>query len=185
MKNQEHIIKLVEGCLQNDQLCQAKLFNIFYPKMVNVCVRYVNDVDMAHDIVQESFIKIFNNLETYRLSNSFEGWIKRIIVNASIDELRKIKTKRISRDTDVNTLRIEEEVYDDSISNERVQLMLDAIEKLPKKYKAVFKMFVLEDLSHKEISEMLGIHEGTSKSNFFKAKAKLRNQLKNKIYGNS
>ena len=76
MKNQEHIIKLVEGCLQNDQLCQVKLFNIFYPKMVNVCVRYVNDVDTAHDIVQESFIKIFNNLETFRLSNSFNPSFK-------------------------------------------------------------------------------------------------------------
>jgi RNA polymerase sigma-70 factor (ECF subfamily) len=185
MKNQEHITKLVEGCLQNDQLCQFKLFNIFYPKMVNVCVRYVDDIDVAHDVVQESFIKIFNNLETFRLSNSLEGWIKRIIVNASIDELRKIKTKRISRNTDVNMLHIEDETYDGIIGEEKIQLILDAIEKLPKKYKAVFKMYVLEDLSHREISEILGIHEGTSKSNFFKAKAKLNSNLKNKVYGNS
>jgi RNA polymerase sigma-70 factor (ECF subfamily) len=181
MKNQEHIIEIVNGCVQNDKTCQFKLFNMFHSKMINVCARYTLNEHQAQDIVQLSFIKVFNKISQYSPKKSIEGWIRKIVINTALDEIRKDKFRNSTTTIDVSFLELKETEY----SEDNLNLILDTVNKLPPTYKTIFEMHVLQNYPHKEIAEILGIHEGTSKSSLFKAKAKLRNELKNKIYGHN
>jgi RNA polymerase sigma factor (sigma-70 family) len=172
--NLEHIIN---GCIQNKQSSQTALFNMFYNKMLHVSLKYTQNEHQAQDIAQLSFIKIFNRISQYSCNNSIEGWMRKIVSNTAIDEIRKDKSKNNIVDIDIAHLKSEEKKY----SEDFLDTILLTIEKLPDSYRKVFKLYVLEERPHKEVAEMLGICEGTSKSNLFKAKAKLRDFLKNEL----
>jgi RNA polymerase sigma-70 factor (ECF subfamily) len=174
MNNIKHI---VEGCIKHNPACQTALFNMFYPQMLNLSFNYMKDKHQAKDIVQLSFIKVFKQIHNYSLDNSLEGWIRRIVINTALDELRNIKRKSISTDIDVSTLTIRDKKY----SEDNLNIILRTIDELPPKYKMAFKLNVIEEYPHKKVAQIMGINEGTSKSNVFKAKAKLRNLLKNKL----
>jgi RNA polymerase sigma-70 factor (ECF subfamily) len=143
--------------------------------------------DDADEVLQEGFIKIFNKLATYDYSFNIGAWMRRIIINLAIDKLRERKRKRriiLSDQDDMFKITNHDEISDfDKYDNQQIsaELAMKAITKLSPAYRGVFNMYAIEDYTHAEIAEELGISEGTSKSNYFKAKANLRKSLKNKI----
>jgi RNA polymerase sigma-70 factor (ECF subfamily) len=145
--------------------------------MFKISRKYTFNDHQAQDIVQLSFIKIFKQIHNYSLNNSLEGWIRRIVVNTAIDEVRKIKRGATPIDIDITSLKVKDKEY----SEDNLDIIMRAIDKLSPACKEVFELYVLKEHSHKEIAELLGIDEGTSKSNLFRAKAKLRDLLKDKL----
>lgn len=172
--------EIIKGCINQDRNCQKALYEKFYGKMKGVCLRYAKDSDQAQDILQDAFIKVFDKIKKFEGSGSFEGWIRRIMVNTAIDYLRKNKQEYLIVST-VHAHKVEEPeetVTDDDILNYVTKEdVINAVHKLSPAYRAVFNLYVVEEYSHKEIAEMLGISEGTSKSNFAKAKYNLRKLL--------
>lgn len=179
---------IIEGCLQKDNKSQYELYKLFYSNMTIVCLRYAKDREEANDFVQEGFIKLFNNLARYEFKGSFEGWMRRIFVNNAIDNIRRKKKNHLLIGEDEKLDAFAEKNMDgfDVEGELDPKLVMEAIQKLTPAYKAVFSLYVIEDYSHKEIAEMLGISVGTSKSNLAKAKQNLRKILKdayNETYG--
>ena len=148
-------------------------------------MRYKSDRDSAEEILQEGFIKIFDKLDAFDYKGSFEGWMRRIMANTAIDSIRKSKKDPRLTDNDEdfklgseNPMVIQEEL---DLIELKADVALEAIESLSPAYRSVFNLYVMEDYSHKEIAEILGISEGTSKSNLSKAKANLQKILKEKF----
>ena len=177
--------ELIAGCLRQDRTCQEALYKRFHGKMLGVTMRYARDRDEARDMLQEGFIKVFTSISNFSGKGSFEGWVRRIVVNTSIDHLRKNKHEYMivssvhSRDGDLP------DAVDEADENELLQLseeqLIACIQQLSPAYRAVFNLYVMENLPHKEISERLGISEGTSKSNLAKARYQLKKILYQKI----
>lgn len=185
MENKEQLKVIIEGCLQNNRRSQEELFKLFYGKMLSVCLRYVGDRDTAQEILQEGFIKIFEKMGAFDYKGSFEGWIRRIVANTAIDAIRKAKKDPYLSDNDndfklgAEDLMVERENLE--TIDLKAEVALEAVQKLSPAYRAVFNLYVLEDYSHKEISEILGISEGTSKSNLAKARMNLQKILNEKF----
>ncbi len=174
---------LIKGCIKGERRCQQKVFEKFYGKMMSVCLRYSKGMDDAQDILQDGFIKVFKNIRRYKGDGSFEGWMRRIIVNTAIDHYRKKKNAAVIADSEYVDIINEETDIDDSDDFEMIaecknEEILKAVQQLSPAYKAVFNLYVVEGYSHKEIAEMLGIAVGSSKSNLAKAKMKLKKILK-------
>lgn len=177
MRKQNCIRSIIEGCKHNDHLSQIALFEMFHDKMLNVCLNYVPNEQEAKDIVQLSFIKVFKSITKFRDINTIEGWIRRIVVNTAIDEIRKDKIKGHTIDINSTQLEASDKIYDETTLN----IILKEVDKLPQSFKTAFELHVIEGHTHIKIASMLNIHEGTSKSNLFRAKAKLREVLKDKL----
>ncbi|MFN5294400.1 MAG: RNA polymerase sigma factor [Flavobacteriales bacterium] len=158
---------------------------MFYGKMKAVCMRYTRDSDQAMDVLQEGFLKVFNNLDRYTGVGSFEGWMRRIMVNLSIDRFRRLKHDLIllGEQNDIENWGGEaEEDSDDSDENEEIyditpEQIIDAMQQLTPAYRTVFNLYVYEDYTHQDIAEALGISVGTSKSNYAKAKKNMKKLL--------
>jgi RNA polymerase sigma-70 factor (ECF subfamily) len=185
VENKDKLKKIIEGCLRNDRRSQEELFKLFYGKMLPVCMRYMPDRDTAQEVLQEGFIKVFEKLGAFDFKGSFEGWIRRIIANTAIDAIRKSKKDPYLTDND-NDFKLG--ASDPMVEREEVEftdlkaeIAMEAIQKLSPAYRTVFNLFVLEDYSHKEIAELLGISEGTSKSNLAKAKMNLQKIVSKKF----
>jgi RNA polymerase sigma factor (sigma-70 family) len=162
--------------LQNDRKSQAALYNLFAGKMFAVCMRYAADYDEASDILQEGFVKVFNSLGRFSFEGSVEGWVRRIMVNTAIDHYRK--ASKIHVMTDLEDAEVADDSAEQLLSKFESEEILALIRKLPVGYRTVLNMYVVEDYSHKEIAGMLGISEGTSKSQLARARAMLKNFLK-------
>ena len=152
--------------------------------MFSVCLRYISDRDTAQEVLQEGFIKVFDKLEHFDFKGSFDGWIRRIIANTAIDTIRKNKRSPFLSDKDTD---FKQEAVDEMVEKEelefktlKAEVALEAVSKLSPAYRTVFNLYVMEDYSHKEIADILGINEGTSKSNLAKAKMNLQRILKEK-----
>ena len=186
MNSQEYnepLFEIIEGCVKGDRKCQQIIYEKFYGKMLGVCMRYSKDREEARDVLQDGFVKVFANIKLYGASGSFEGWVRKIIVNTAIDYIRKSKQLIIRSDSDyVETKGTE--IIDDNNDNEYMNIsgneIMEAVQQLPASYRTVFNMFVVDGFSHKAIAEQLGINEGTSKSNLSKAKINLQKILVNK-----
>lgn len=181
---EEQLKKLIKQCASGKRLAQKRLFEMFYGKLLGVCMRYIKDHDQAQEVVQEGFIKIFDKLVDFDFKGSFEGWMRRIIVNAAIDKIRYNKRQAFSTDNDF--LLGAHQSEDDNESNEflikmKAEEAIKAIQTLSPAYRTVFNLYVIENYSHREIAEILDISEGTSKSNLAKAKQNLRKLLKEKF----
>jgi len=178
---------IVKGCINNDRKSQKILFDTYAGRLMSLSYRYMGNEDDANEVLQEGFIKIFNKLSTYNFTVDIWFWMKRIIVNLAIDKLRERKRKRKITLSDQDSMfktTDHDEIYDFELQGDQqrvTKLMLEAVAKLSPAYRIVFNMYVIEEYSHAEIANELGISEGTSKSNYFKAKANLRKSLKNKI----
>jgi RNA polymerase sigma-70 factor (ECF subfamily) len=185
VENKEKLKEIIAGCLRNDRKAQQELFKFFYGRMLTVCLRYTNDRDTAQEVLQEGFIKVFEKLKTFDYNGSFEGWVRRIFVNTSIDYIRKAKKDPFLTDNDNDFKLGAENLMEDQEEMEvfdlKAEIALDAIQQLSPAYRSVFNLYVLEDYSHKEIAEILGISEGTSKSNLSKAKINLQKILEQKF----
>jgi len=180
----EQLKALIKRCIEQDRKAQEQLFKFFYGRMMGVSMRYTRDKDRAQEVVQQSFIKIFDKLGDFDFKGSFEGWVKRIVINTSIDAIRKKKRHPFSTDKEyVFNARstIQEHDLDEDITKIKAEYAMEAIQKLSPAYRTVFNLFVIENYSHKEIAEILDINEGTSKSNLAKAKENLRKILSEKF----
>ncbi len=175
---------IIRGCIEGDRRSQQRLYEAYYGKMMVVCRRYAKDNDEALDIFQEGFIKVFNNISKYGDKGSFEGWIRRIMVNTAIDHIRKNKVNNSmvelnERHTD--TMSEEEDESDAILNNIGYDELLLCVQDLSPAYRQVFNMYVVDGFSHQEIADALNISVGTSKSNLSKAKVNLKKLLSDKI----
>ncbi len=178
---------IVEGCIKGDRNSQHLLYKATYGKMLGTCIRYASNMDEAKDFLHDGFIKVFEKIKHFKHTGSFEGWIRRIIVNNTIDCLRKKNKMQFNSDSDYSLLNLtdksEENLEKLNQTNLSAARLIDMIQELSPAYKTVFNLYVIEEYSHKEIAETLGVSIGTSKSNLAKAKQKLKNLYIEK-YGN-
>ena len=165
---------LIKGCIEGDRRMQKQLYDQFSPKMYAVCLRYMGNADDAQDILQEGFIKIFKNLERFRGDGSFEGWVRRIFVNTAIEHIRK-KKLNLSLTEKEDTIEFKSVSALDNINEKD---LLKIVSDLSPGYRSVFNLYVVEGFSHKEIGELLGINEGTSKSQLARARMILQEKIK-------
>ena len=168
---------LIKGCLEGDRRAQEYLYQRFSPKMYGVCLRYAGKAEDAQDILQDGFVKIFKNLHMYRGDGSFEGWIRRIFVNTAIEHYRRQVNLYPVTENHESLLETKEISAFDSLS---VKDLMKIIQQLSPGYRTVFNLYVVEGYSHKEIAEMIGISEGTSKSQLARAKGVLQNIINTK-----
>lgn len=166
--------KLVRGCAKGKAKAQEALYHKYYRTMFGVCLRYCKDRDVAEDVLQDGFIKVFKNIGKYRGTGSLEGWIRRIMVNTALEHHRK--SARFIALTDLEEAMSEDTGHDvvDQMSGEEI---LELIQALPDGYRTIFNLFAIEGFSHREIATKLNISEGTSKSQF----ARARKQLQEKV----
>jgi RNA polymerase sigma-70 factor (ECF subfamily) len=181
----EHLKEIISGCTSKDRRAQEELFRLYYGKMLGVCMRYARDRDSAEEMLQEGFIKVFDKLEGFDYKGSFEGWMRRIIANTAIDQIRKSKKDPLLTDKDEDfKLGAEDRVVEKEEQEAleiKAEMAMEAIQQLSPAYRAVFNLYVMEEYTHKEIAEILGISEGTSKSNLAKAKMNLQKILKERF----
>ncbi|WP_426095952.1 RNA polymerase sigma factor [Flavobacterium sp. DSR2-3-3] len=173
--------ELIQLAVENNRQAQQQIYTQFSPKMLSVCRQYIKDIHQAEDIMITAFMKAFTNLKNFQFKGSFEGWIRRIMVNECISFIRVEKKLKY----------IEEETYfEESCNNIESQFSIDdiqfMIDSLPDGYKMVFNLYAIEGYKHHEIATMLGINEGTSKSQLSHARKMLQGQIskkKNYEYG--
>jgi RNA polymerase sigma factor (sigma-70 family) len=168
-------LALVKNCIEGNQLSQRKLFEMYAPKMMGVCLRYTKDVARAEDVMQDGFIKVFTKLEKFSGQGSLEGWIRRIMVNTALDHLRK--DSKFTANISMDDVDYKVEFDGQILSSLMEEDLLKLIREMPDGYRTVFNMFAIEGYSHKEIAERLEISENTSKSQYSRAKAHLRQKL--------
>lgn len=168
---------IVQECLAGKRQAQEKLYGLFSAKMFGICLRYCKNYDEAKDILQEGFLKVFSKLEQFNFAGSFEGWVRRIIVNTAIEKLR-VQNRNVPLEY---APELTEDIAEEDFPLVSAAEMLGMIQELPAQYKMVFNLYVFEKMQHKEIAEMLGISEGGSKSNLSRARAILQEKVKNKI----
>jgi RNA polymerase sigma-70 factor (ECF subfamily) len=181
--------QLIDGCLQGDRRSQQAVYKLLYGKMKAVCLRYTRDSDLAMDVLQEGFIKVFQNMERYSGSGSFEGWVRRIMVNLSIDRFRKSKNDFILMNDAMSAEEWEDEIEEEELAEQdqydfKPHQIIEAMQQLSPAYRTVFNLYVFENYTHQDIADALGVSVGTSKSNFAKAKRNMKKILL-KNYGNA
>ena len=170
---------LVKECIKGNAKAQRLLFDKFSPKMLGVCLRYTKSQDEAEDALQEGFVKAFSKLNDFSNQGSLEGWIRRIMVNTSLDAIRK-NTKFI-KDVPLDSVNYQIGNNDFIVEGLNAEDLMKLINSMPEGYKVIFNMFAIEGYSHQEISTTLGISESTSKSQYMRAKGYLRNRLEVKV----
>jgi RNA polymerase sigma factor (sigma-70 family) len=176
------LLKIIKGCLAGNRRDQELLYRRFAGRLYAVSLQYSGNDEEARDILQEGFIKIFANLKQYRNEGSFEGWMRRVIVNTALEKYRN--KHNLYRVDDIDSLiDFESEPDDDDYAGLQACDLLGLIRQLPPKYRMVFTLYAIEGYSHKEVSEMMNISEGTSKSNLSRARYILQKKviLQNKI----
>jgi RNA polymerase sigma factor (sigma-70 family) len=173
--------QLIQGCINKDNRCQKTLYENFSPKMYGICLRYMSSREEAQDVLQDGFVKAFNKISTYNFEGSFEGWLRRVIVNTALEQLRRNKHKFEERFNDevqgFETVRNEAEVKIE------VDELLRALQKLAIGYRTVFNLYVVEGFTHAEIATQLNISEATSKSQLSRAKVLLQKIIQQQYVG--
>ncbi len=172
--------ELIELAVENNRHAQHQIYSKFAPKMLSVCRQYIKDVHQAEDIMITAFMKVFTNMKNFEHKGSFEGWIRRIMVNECISFIRAVKKVKF----------IEEENYiEESFNNIESQFSVEdiqfLIDNLPEGYRMIFNLYAIEGFKHQEIATLLGISEGTSKSQLSNARKVLQDNIKKlKNYNN-
>ena len=169
---------LIQGCIAGNRRMQEQLYQRFSSRMYAVCLRYAGNAEEAEDILQEGFIKIFKKLDSFRSEGSFEGWIRRIFVNTAIEHFRRKRYLQPVTEKEENTI---EGKYISVLDELAEQDILSLVQNLSPGYRTVFNMYVVEGYTHKEIADLLGISEGTSKSQLSRAKVILQELVKKYI----
>jgi RNA polymerase sigma factor (sigma-70 family) len=168
--------ELVKRCLMNDSGAQELLYRRYASKMLGVCLRYAKNRMEAEDILQEGYIKVFKNLTNFKYKGSLEGWVRRIMVNTAINFYRSsLKYVQSLDDDEMNDKDMPNIAMNDLLTTKE---LLKIIQELPEGYRVVFNLYAIEGYSHKEIAEMLGVSENTSKSQLSRARVVLQNKLK-------
>ena len=163
--------QIIADCKKNHPKAQEQLYKLFAKKFFGVCLKYSRNYDEAQDNLQDGFIIIFKKIEQFSGKGSFEGWAKRILINNALLRFKDIRFLEILDD---NIADVELEIDDETIS---LDYLLQIIQELPDHYRIVFSLYVLDGYSHKEISEMLKISTGTTKSNLYRARLILKEKI--------
>jgi len=167
--------QLIEQALLNNRQAQHQLYNMFSPKMLSVCRQYVKDIHHAEDVMITAFMKVFTNLNKFEHKGSFEGWIRKIMVNECIDFIRVKKNVFNHQEIENIILSENEDSFEiDTFSVDDIQLLID---NLPDGYRMIFNLYAIEGYKHNEIAKMLKISEGTSKSQLSHARKMLQQQI--------
>ena len=185
LKNKNHLKKIIKGCKTGNKRIQKILFDAAYGKVYRTAMTYTNDNDSAQEIVSNSFVKIFNKIATFNLDGSFEGWIGKIVANTAIDSIRKSK-KTLVVDTSemeyVDCLTTEDKEFEleelDEIKGIPSKEVIRLIQELPEGYRTTFNLIVFQGYSHLEVADKMGVVEGTSKSNYSKARLILQEKIR-------
>ncbi len=164
----------MEACKAKDPRAQKRLYELYAAAMYNICLRMLNNTHDAEDILQNSFIDVFSKLHYFRFDSSIGAWIKRIVVNNCINYLKKRKLNLFDTDEQIEGEQISSYVEQDQEAVLNVEKIKSAMTQLPDGYRIVFSLYLLEGYDHKEIASILNVSESTSKSQFNRAKKKLR-----------
>ena len=175
MMNDQQILK---GCIKRDKRAQKCLFDRYSGMLLGICIRYATDVPEAEDILQESMLKIYLNIDDYSGEGSFTGWMRKIVINTAITHYHKnLKHKHYVEIEEVYTSEAgKSDVPDTPFSAEELKYILD---QLPAGYRTVFNLYAIEGYKHKEIAEMLNIDVNTSKSQYSRARSFIQKKLEN------
>ncbi|WP_422360580.1 RNA polymerase sigma factor [Reichenbachiella sp.] len=178
--------KLILQCKAGDRVAQNELYKLYAGAMFNICRRMVNDEDEARDLLQDAFVEAFMKMHSLKELSTFSAWMKRITVNKCINAIKKKRIFAISIDENVDPADEDESIDRDIIGHE-AQSIMKALEQISDGCRTVFNLYLFEGYDHKEISQIMGISESASKSQYSKAKKKIRDLLKTKKfhgYGN-
>jgi RNA polymerase sigma-70 factor (ECF subfamily) len=167
--------KLIKGCLKADRHSQSQLYELFAPKMFIVCLRYSRNREEAEETLQEGFSKVFKCIHQYSFAGSFEGWVRKIMVNCALQKYRSKPHLHIIGNIEYGNIEYWEN--EDASSRLGTKELIKMIQQLPPAYRIVFNLFVFEGMKHREIAELLDISEGTSKSNLSDARAILQRTI--------
>lgn len=171
---------LINDCKKNDAKAQEQLYRLFSAKLFAVCLKYSRNYAEAEDNLQDGFLIIFNKINQYTFKGSFEGWIKRIMINNVLQQYRNISFLELVSDDIIDDVEID--IEDDAVS---LDYLMAIIQELPDRYRLAFNLYVIDGYSHKEISEMLSITTGTSKSNLSRAKMILKEKIERYVAMNN
>lgn len=165
--------ELVSQCRKQDRKAQERLYHLYSPRFFTLCLKYSDNYEQAKDTLQDGFIKIFQNINQFKGTGSFEGWMTRIIINTALKKYQKNPSVFLT----INEDQLEEpevEVEEEILS---VDFLIGIIQELPERYRLVFNLYSMDGYSHKEIAKLLNISEGTSKSNLARARLKLKEKI--------
>ncbi len=165
---------LIQGCLKRERSAQKRLYELYSSKMYAICYRYVRDAMDAEDILITAFTKVFDKISQFKQEGSFEGWIRRIVVNEALTHIRKVRSMYVETDLEQADREPDYAQLSDHLEEED---LLNMIKELPTGYRIVFNMYALDGYSHKEIADHLGITENTSKSQLSRARTYLQKML--------
>jgi len=168
---------VINACIKGDRNAQFKIYKLYYKAMYNTCLRIVNDTAEAEDIMQESFLDAFQRIDSYSGEGSFGSWLKRIVINRSLDYLRKSKDFVSIEDEQIDLPEIVEPNREEEI-NYLVNEVKQAITELPNEYRVILTLFLIEGYDHEEISQILNISNQLSRTRFSRARQKLIGMLR-------
>ena len=164
--------ELIKGCKKHDTKAQSQLYKLYASKLFSLCLKYSKNYAEAEDNLQDAFVTIFNKIEQYKNKGSFEGWIKRVTINTTLQRYRSVKVFDIINEDAIEDVEVD-------IINEDISLdfLLNIIQELPDRYRLVFNLYVLDGYSYNEIGELMKISSGTSKSNLARARLILKQKI--------
>jgi RNA polymerase sigma factor (sigma-70 family) len=166
--------ELINGCIQRDRVAQKQLYDTFSSKMYGLCCRYIKDSMEAEDVLVTAFTKVLEKINQYKGEGSFEGWIRRVVVNEALTHLRRNRFMYL--ETDIEAAHHESD-YQTNSDHLEAEDLLTMIDELPTGYRVVFNLYAIDGYSHKEIAEQLGISENTSKSQLSRARVYLQRKI--------
>jgi RNA polymerase sigma-70 factor (ECF subfamily) len=170
--------QLVKGCIENERRAQKALYDRYSRQMMGLCLRYVKETETARVLLQEGFILVFSNIDKYKGDGVLEAWIRKIFVNCALDYLRKCDV--LKETIDIEDDMISGMVDESTVSQMTATELMDCVSSLPEGFRTVFNLFAIEGYSHKEIGEMTGISESTSRSQYMRARQRLREMISEK-----
>lgn len=166
--------EIIKGCRKGKSQSQEKLYRMTSPLMYGLCLQYAGNEDDAKDIMQEGFIKVFKKIDQFSGKGSIIGWIRRIMINTALE---KYRSKISLQSMDNGKVQIEKPVENNILENMEAEVIIELIQKLSPQYRLIFNLYAIEGYSHREISDMTGISEGTSKSNLYRARSILQRKV--------
>ena len=172
MEYLEKFKELIDGCVVGDRQSQNNLYQELVPRMFAVCLRYSKSREEAEEILQEGFIRVFEYIHQYKFNGSFEGWVRKIMVNCALQKYRN--KRQMHAVVNIDNIANEQLGNEDILSQLGVKELLNMVQQLSPAYRTIFNLYVFEGMKHREIAEHLGISEGTSKSNLSDARAFLQ-----------
>ncbi|WP_197091538.1 RNA polymerase sigma factor [Sphingobacterium endophyticum] len=168
----EKLIKLIEGCIVNDRRSQKELYRSFYSLSMGICLRYAKNREEAATIINEGFFKVFDHINSYDFNRPFVTWLRRIMTNTAIDYYRST-LRFVNQTVELDIVEEHEVLNESTLQMLHYQDLLKMVQSLTPGFRTVFNLYAIEGYSHEEIAALLGISIGTSKSNLYKARAKL------------